>query len=157
MAVNDTQHVEFLKQLQAKYFQNRPDLEKFCLSYVMLQHLIDDVVDEPKDIRRTTEAFSLARMIWSSPLYLKWKTALDVVDELANDAYECSEIWKDSTEEWKRVHADVLRHQGYNIFFAIIYLECGRNALKEVSQHFREYSHYKHLEDYDGVLVKAVA
>jgi len=153
----DQNHVQFLRNLEAKYFNDRPELAQFCLSYVMLQHLIDDIVDEEKSIDTILEAFSLGRRVWSHPIYIKHQVALDVVDELANNSYGCSEKWKTSEEQWKQVHADVLRHQGYNVFFAIIYLELGRNALNECSEHFREYSHAKHLEDFNGTFTKVAA
>jgi len=143
-----------LELLYAKYFNERPELREFCEAYCLLQHGIDDIVDEVKDTQRTIDTFSLARRLWTSPVYLKWRPILDMVDELCNVQFLVSEKWKDSAEEWKRIQSDVLRHTGYNIFFAIIYLEVGRSALHEIAEHMIEYSHHKHLADYEGLYSK---
>lgn len=148
----DEGHIKFLRSLEALVYKDRPDLEEWCLMFTTLAHIIDDVVDEPKSVERTLEAFSLSRRVWSHPVYLRWQAQLDVVDELSNSAYIDSEAWSASDENWKKVHADVLRHQAYNVFFALIYLECGRGVLRQVTQHFREYSHLKHLADFKGTL-----
>lgn len=150
-------HIKFLRELEATVYQGRPDLEEWCLMFTTLVHLADDIVDEPKDVERTMEAFSLARRVWQHPVYLKWAHILDVIDELNNSAYIDSEVWSKSEENWKKLHADVLRHQCYNMFFALIYLECGRNTLRKVTLHFREYSHMKHLADFKGTFTSVAA
>jgi len=127
-----------LKAFYQKFEAEKPDVIEWCKLYNIFVHQLDDVIDEPKDVERTCRVFSCARRLWTHPVYLKWRHVLDVVDELANSAYLDAEVWKTSPEEWKRHHADVLRHQGYNVFYAIVYLEFGRPTLREISLKIRE-------------------
>lgn len=138
---------ETLKELYKKYLGDKPLAVEWLELYTMLVHKADDLVDEVTTTEQKMDTMLLSRMVWSHPFYLEFKSQLSLVDELATQCYLDAEKWKSSEEHWKQLSAEVLRHQCYNMFFAVILLTCGRKALREVSEPFREYTHLKHLND----------
>ena len=128
-------------------FKPFPWASKFVLDYTCYVHLIDDIIDEPKDSERTLQAFALANIIYSNPFYQQNCVALSVVEALINNDYADSVAWEKSEVDWQKKHADVLRHSGYHMFFAVVLLLAGRDKLREISARFRAYSHEVHLYD----------
>lgn len=152
-----TEQKATINDIYNKYLHDKPLVKEWIELYTIMVHLVDDIIDEPPNPEVVLKAFSAARLVFSHPVYIQFKTQLNIVDELVNTTYGDSVEWEKSEEAWKRSHADVLRHSGYNMFFAVIYLTCGRDALREVSKSFREFSHFKHLHDFTGILTNEAA
>lgn len=150
-----------LDQLQEFYrihLGSKTEAIEWLELYTMLVHLSDDVVDETDlTVEEKIEAFTVAKMVWSHPFYLKYQPQLSMVDELNTVAFLDAEKWKKSDEHWKRLSAEVLRHQCYNMFFAVVLITCGRKVLREISTAFREFTHLKHLNDTEDVFTKVAA
>jgi len=123
------------------------DACKFVLMYGNYVEMIDDIIDESHDGELVLKAFSHAMLMFTTPFWLKWHEQLLLVDALNNNQYADSLIWEKSEDSWKREDARCLSHCGYNILYAVIYLVAGRDALRKVSERFRQWSHMKHRLD----------
>lgn len=138
---------QFLIDFNNKWLSDKPAIVNWLQSYVAFVHNVDDLVDEEKNYEAIIDTISHGRRLFTDPVYLNFKSELDVVDELSNITYLDSVKWEKAPEQWKRLHADSLRHCGYNMFFAVIYLYCGKQALKEIHTLLREFAHLQHLHD----------
>lgn len=119
----------------------------FLCKYIEYIHLIDDCVDEEKDIKRIKKLTQLAFEVFNHEYWLKWRLSLVVVERLAHNVYYDSVLWENEKEEWKKRDAKVMNQRGYDILFAIILIEFGEDKLNEFSLQFREYSHLNQEHD----------
>lgn len=145
---------EFFHTFTAKYLSDKPEVIQWLMMFNDLAHRVDDLIDEDKNPELIMATMALSRKVFTHPVYLRFADILDVVDEVINAVYYVSVKWEKSNETWKQLHSDVLRHTGYNMFFSIVYLYCGRQALADIIEDFITYSHDSHLEDFPTVLTK---
>lgn len=137
-----------LKSLLDEVFQSNPEARSFCFNYVTMCHKIDDVIDEKKtDPDYILELTQLQANVYGSEFYRKYYHYLVLIDALVNNDYNDSCLWEESDVEWKRNHADVLRHAGHHMLFAVILLISKREMLRKISPLFREYSQERNLND----------
>jgi hypothetical protein len=120
---------------------------EFVKLYAEYIHAVDDIIDEGKNPKLILDTFNLATALFSSPFWHKHKDQLLIVDFLINNQYADVVSWEKSNDKWKRREAKALSHVGYNMLFAVIIVVAGRNKLREVSEKFRAWAHYKHLSD----------
>lgn len=126
------------------------DAKNFLIAYHTYTHRIDDIVDEKiTDSEFLLKTFELASSIFSSNFWRQYGANLFLVEKLINNDYADSVLYENSTDPWKRHQADVLRHAGNKMVFAVIYLVKGYDALREVSSLIRENS-YLHHHDEEG-------
>lgn len=141
---DDDKLLEEVKEI----FKPFPLASKFICDYTLYIHMIDDIIDEPiKDPELILKAQSLANEIYSNIFYQQNTAMLSMVEALINNDYADSVLWEKSVSSWQQSHADVLRHSGYHMFFAVVILLAGRDKLREISARFRTFSHRKHLYD----------
>ena len=130
--------------------RNYPDALNFLFAYIDYIHAIDDIIDEPdkrNDDAFILRTFAMSAQIFAFPFYRQFGDKLALIDNIINNEFADTLIWGQSSEEWKRRHADVMRHCGYNMFYAVVWICCGYDKMREISAKFREWSHYKHLND----------
>lgn len=110
-------------------------------------HDIDDVIDEPKDKEKICRTFVQAALIYSHPVFIRYKDSLlPVVLNLSN-TYMDSVIWEESEVKWKSRDARCLCHAGYDMMFTLVWLIAGFDALRKISDRLRTWAHFKHLND----------
>lgn len=143
---------QFFTNFVEKYLKDKPAVVNWLLDFTDLAHRVDDLVDkDSRDSEFIISTMSLSRKVFTSPVYLNFRSELDVVDEVINGIYFVSTKWEKSDDQWKRQQADVLRHCGYSMFFAVVYIYCGRQAMMEIIEDFIEHTHTKHKKDFEGV------
>ena len=136
-----------LEQEILKLIGHDQDAINFLLVYNECVHRTDDIIDEKiTDAEFILKTQSLWNNLWNSNLARRFPS-LWLVDQLVNNIYADSILWEKEEEPWKRVAADVWRHQGQEVVFAVILLVAGRDALREISIHLREKAHKEHLND----------
>ena len=128
-------------------FSEKPEALIFLRDYVTYCHLVDDMVDETKDIDRIRRCTTYATCLYSSDYWARNRQTLYAVDRITHNQYFDAVTWEHSEEEWKRRDARALNHCGYNMLFAVILLEFGEDAMNQWSIKYREYSHLKHKDD----------
>jgi hypothetical protein len=127
-----------------------PGACEFVLQYQDYVHMIDDIIDDKiTDPDTILLAFGKSRALFSNVFYQKYIQQLSLLELLINNEYADVVEWEQSSEEWKRRHADALRHCGYNMLFACIAICGGPEVLRKVSGRFRENAHQIHLKDYE--------
>lgn len=109
--------------------------------------IVDDLIDEPKDIERIKRCTALAGLFYNHSYWIKHRTTLWIVERLIRCQYLDSVEWEKSEEQWKREHAKVLSHPSVNLVFTIILIEFGQDVLDNFSARFRENAHRLHLGD----------
>lgn len=109
--------------------------------------LIDDLVDEPKELGRIERLTALAGLFYNHSYWLRHRTTLWIVERLIRCQYLDSVKWEHSDEQWKREHAKILSHPSVNIVFTVILIEFGQHVLDNFSARFRENAHRLHLGD----------
>lgn len=139
-----------LKGLILKYLAQAPDAINLVQAYTKYVHFIDDLVDGdiPRSHINILKLTNMAAELHTNPFYCKYASILLVVDSVINSIYlVCIDWEREDAEEWKRRHADVLRHAGLQFFLSVLYIVAGYEALSEVAPLMYEYSHSKHLND----------
>lgn len=121
-----------------------PDACSFILNYGEYVEAIDDIIDEEKNPELILKTFNLAMQLFSSPFWIKYHQQLMLVDTLINNQYADSVEWEKSNEQWKKDDAKCMSHVGYDMFFAVVCLVAGRDALRSISSKFRHWAHIKH-------------
>lgn len=143
-------HKKLLHEINC-LFSSKPEALAFTNLYCQYCHAIDDIIDEeypPKGKSKfIIDAFELAERLFSSHYFISNYYWLKPVIAIVRNDYSNACLWEEESEDWKKLHADVLRHSGYNVFFAIVEHEFGWAALSAISARFREFSHHKHLND----------
>lgn len=137
---------ELLEDL-CELFTGKPDACQFIHLYGEYCELMDDLVDEPKDIQTIERAGRLRMDISAHPYWIKYHGQLAIVERLIHHQYFDMVEWEHSDEEWKRRDARALNHCAYNMLFAVILLEFGDETLKKFSLRFRNHAHERHLQD----------
>jgi len=120
---------------------------KFLLHFTDYIEGVDDLVDEPKNIELVNKVAAKAMALYSSSYWGENKRELYLVARLIHFTYFDIVEWELSDEIWKKQHAKVLSHCGYNMLLAILLHEFGDFAYQRFSVQIREHAHLKHLND----------
>ena len=128
-------------------FKDNNEPREFLFLYAQYCELIDDLVDEEKNIDRIRQAFLVAGKVFNCNYWLKWRHCLFLVDRLAHNTYFDSVTWETSDEEWRRQHAKVYSHAAINMTLSVILIEFGDDKLKELSPRLRELCYDLHKGD----------
>jgi hypothetical protein len=92
----------------------------FLLMWHEYCHLWDDLVDlfmPPPELMMRTAA--LAIDVYSCPFFLKHSAELRGVAKSITCSYMTSVGWENGDDKWKRQCADVLRHSGNDMVYAV--------------------------------------
>lgn len=150
----DTRFKQLHKDIE-ELLAPEPGAIEFVKEFTNYVHLADDIIDSNhKDKSTILKAFSSGERLFSSDFYHKYRLLLYPVLVVCHNNYRDSVLWESSPVEWKRRHADTLRHSGLDVFFMVIFIVAGDEALQKISPLFREYTTLKHLNDlftYDDV------
>ena len=133
-------------------FKDKLDAAFFLEHYLRYCHLVDDMQDGEATVESLREIGALATIVYNCNYWKKFSNVLLLVDVLIQNTYFDSVKWENSKGEstvlsWKQRDARVLSRCGYNMIFAVIYLEFGSKTLNELSLSFREETHTKQGND----------
>jgi hypothetical protein len=118
---------------------------KFVGAFGAWCHAIDDIVDgDTKTPEGIVKAFVSSFALASSTYYQQNVNQLFPIVLLIANAFLDSVAWENDEEEWRRKQADVLRNAGNEMMLAVIGIERGFDAMRQVSLLIRECSHYRH-------------
>lgn len=135
-----TRKEELQKKLQDLFKSRLVAFEFVCL-YLDYCHMVDDLVDEGKNIDLVNKTIAMASRVFNTTYWKQHGHALILVDRIIHNKYFDCVKWEHSNEEWKQSHARVLNHCGYDMLFAVILLEFGEETLNAVSMEYREFAH----------------
>lgn len=151
--MNITFEHPFLKEI-FEILVDRPDAQQFLVSYFNYCHRIDDMIDqcitESEYILKTQ---ALASDIMNCKFWQENASFLYIVDALVNNDYADANLWENNVIEWKKSHADVLRHSGNLMLYTVILITKGREALRSISPKLREVSYLMHHDKETGLPV----
>lgn len=133
-------------------FKNNLDALFFINHYCSYCHLVDDIQDNESTTETLRIIGNLATIVYNCNYWRKYSQTLLLVDVLIQNTYFDSVKWEKSSGEstilsWKQRDARVMSRCGYNMIFAVIYLEFGSEKLNELSLQFREETHLKQGHD----------
>lgn len=128
------------KNLQTLFTGRIAAFEFICL-YLDYCHMVDDLVDEDKNIERINDTVSQASRVFNCSYWKQYGNSLLLVDRLIHNKYFDCVTWEHSEEQWKNEHARVLNHCGYDMLFAVILIEFGEGKLNELSLDYRNFAH----------------
>ena len=138
---------ELLKEI-AELFKDRPEAIQYLYLFGQLCEVADDMVDGDITVREGVEKVGLLRQQLSvCPYWLSNWQHLWMTERLIHHQYMNMVQWERSSEEWKRRDARALSHCAYNMFFAVVMLEFGDDALAKIADRFRTHAHLLHLND----------
>lgn len=143
---NLEQAESYLQDKLKALFEGRDAAWIFLCKYLEYCHVYDDMVDEPKNVVLVERSAQLASEIYNSEYWKRYCQNLVVLERLIHVTYFDCVKWEKSDEQWKREHARVLNHCGYNMLFAVVLIEFGEDRLKEISLEYREFAHKNHAE-----------
>lgn len=119
----------------------------FLLTWAEYCHALDDIVDgdrtDPEHIIRT--AGMLPVVLFTHSFFLRSvqiASALRQVALLVANTYADSVAWERSASEWKRRHADVMRHAGNEMVFAVAQIVGGYDHARKLSAAQREVCYF---------------
>lgn len=130
-----------------KLFEGRDEAIQFVHMYGEYCEVMDDLVDENKNIDSIERAGRIRMDISSHPYWLLRGSQLSLVERLIHHQYFDMVVWETADEIWKRRDARALNHCAYNMLFAIILIEFGDETLKKFSLRFRNHAHERHIND----------
>lgn len=128
----------------ATALHNQPDALRWLFAYFRYAHYIDDLVDEPKDEEAIRKTFALAEAMFASDFWRQHGPYLYPVLRTVHFDYFISAEWERSDEEWKRRHADLLRHCGNSVAVAVLALFCDDEQVMRTAKRLKEFSHTYH-------------
>lgn len=141
----------FLNQeLYLKYeamFQGHEEAWDFLKLSNAYFDVVDDLIDEPKNIPRIERCTGLAGLFYNHSYWIKHRTTLWIIERMIRCQYLDSVKWMASDEQWKKEHGKVLSHPSVMLVFTVIFIEFGQSVLDEFSSEFRENAHKLHLGD----------
>jgi hypothetical protein len=120
----------------------------FIVTYGEYTELVDDAVDEPKNIEVLEKLTNYASKVFSCNYWHKNGQQLFLVEQVIHLVYFNVVKWETAKEEWKRRDAKALSHCGYYMLFAVLLLETrNMNLVQELALDFMERNHLIHLQD----------
>lgn len=141
-------HNQALTDKVLKLFEGKDQkIGRFVRAYGEYVEVIDDLVDEPKDIALIQKMTSLATALFSSDYWRERGHMLRLVEQTINLTYFVSVKWETSGDSYLRREARALSHCGYNMLFAVLILECGAEAAQSIAAEFMESCHNHHKDD----------
>lgn len=137
-----------LQERLHKVFNNRRDAYDFAVKYIKHCHAVDDIIDN-EDCRPSfvIKSFVDALFVFTHPYFLaNLATLKPIAFSVANNFANSCE-WEKSDVDWKKKHADILRHAGCDMLDVVVFLVAGYDTMREISPMYREFSHHNHLND----------
>ena len=129
--------------------QPYPEAAAFVIAYRDYIHDIDDIIDE--GAKRSSEnilrVFARASALFTMPFWQMYGRQLLLVEQTINNTFTDSVEWEKSDVPWKINDSNVLRHCGIDMFYAVILLILGRDALRTISSDFRRQAHLLHTNE----------
>lgn len=116
-------------------------------------HAVDDIEDEPTTAEFRLRTFALAIEVYTHPFFLRNLAALRQVALNATNAFADVVAWEKSDEKWQKDFADVYRHFGQEMVFAVAGICAGParayDHVRSISAEWRAMSFFQH-HDRDG-------
>lgn len=138
---------ELLTEIESILAKNQ-EAARFVVAYGEYIEMIDDCVDEPKDVELLNKMTATAQLLFSSNYWRRNADYLGLIEQTIHTVYFNVVEWEQSDEAWKRRDAKALSHVGYFMLFAILLLETRDPKLvQRLSLKFMERAHLMHIQD----------
>lgn len=108
-------------------------------------HEIDDLIDNHiTDAQKFLRCLASANRVYSTDFYRANAPALGMIVQTVTNTYADSVLWEKEDVEWKRQWADVTRHCGLEMIFAVANLTGGYDLMRSISLQLKEYAYICH-------------
>lgn len=112
-----------------------PSAGEFMNLWHQYCHRVDDCIDENLwDAERLLALFMLACEVYSSPFYVRHCASLRMPALIATSVYADSINFERSPELWKRQWAEVMRHAGNDMAYAVAMITGGWKHLRKIGR-----------------------
>lgn len=112
-------------------------------------HEIDDVIDENDwDNERVLGVFIAANTLYSHPFYCAHHKVLGPCILIATSVYVDSNKWEKDPAKWKKWWAEVMRHSGNEVIFAVANICGGWKHLRYVTAPLYASCYVYHADKY---------
>ena len=126
---------------------NRAALE-FMVMWHEYVHEIDDLIDNNvTDPQRWLSAFAHANLVYSTDFYAAYARDLRLVVMTATNAYADSVLWEKDGNAWQKKWADVIRHSGIDMIYAVAVICGGYELMRQISAQLKEFAHKCHHDE----------
>lgn len=126
---------------------NRTALE-FLVMWHEYLHEIDDLIDNKvTDPQQWIRAFANANLVYSHDFYTAYARDLRLIVMIATNAYADSVAWESVGVEWQRQWADISRHAGLEMVFAVAVICGGYDKMRAISAPLKEFAHKCHHDE----------
>jgi len=122
----------------AELFRDKQEAWMFLEAHNQYINQIDDLIDEEFNRERFLKVLYLSSLIYSCAYFIRNRSVLLPIEHNILNTYADSVEWENSGEDKKVRAADVIRHCGQEMIFAIIKLEFGYEMLRQLSSKLRE-------------------
>lgn len=123
---------------------NRSALE-FMVVWHEYLHEVDDLIDnEMQDKQQWIKVFAHANLVYSMDFYVSHAKELRLVVMLVTNAYCDSVLFEADSLQWKKQWADVIRHAGLEMIYAVAMICGGYDLMRSISVELKEYAHRCH-------------
>lgn len=113
-------------------------------------HEVDDLIDDHvTDPQKWLRAIANLNALYSTAFYIRYALDLRLTVMTITNAYADSLLWENDTVEWKKHWADVIRHTGLEMIYAVAYITGGYDLMRSISLQLKEYAYICH-HDKDG-------
>lgn len=122
---------------------------QFLCAWHQYCHDIDDLVDNPHDPEKFSEQLCglliRSAALYSLPFYREHAHELFLIVAASANAWADSVKWEKADQElWKRQAADILRHAGIEMIFAVSTIVSGYAHMRQYSAALRTGCHATH-------------
>jgi hypothetical protein len=105
-----------------------------------LFHAVDDLIDEQTESEFRVKLLVSAMSLYAHPFFVRHAHALNAIIRNCASTYMDSVAWEKSEDADKRAWADVARHCGLELLFAVADICGGWEHRRAVSREWREYN-----------------
>jgi hypothetical protein len=121
----------------------------FLTRFHAYMHEIDDIIDERDwNNERVLKCFASACLLYSHPFYSANRHRLGTAILVATSLYNDANKWERDPALWKRWWADVMRHAGNEVIFAVAQICGGWGHLKSLTAPMMAMSYIYHADKY---------
>jgi len=130
--------VTIVTQFIHDLLEEKPEALEFFLLYNDYVNQVDDLIDEKFTKEGFLKSLYTASLLYSSNYFTNNRAFLLPIEHNIINTYADTVQWETCEDPKRKQAADVLRHCGQDMLFAIIKLEFGYEALRQVSPKLRE-------------------
>lgn len=112
-------------------------------------HEIDDIIDIPDwSAERVIAVFERANALYTHAFYQTHRLALSPMILVATSLYNDANKWEQDPQLWKRWWAEVMRHCGNEVIFAVAQICGGYQHLKSITAPMLAMCYVYHKDKY---------